>query len=171
MRFFGAFPDWRRTFFDAMEGMIISFFGHATFLRTEEIEKRLLSVLQDQVGDAPCEFFLGGYGGFDEFARTCCEKYKKEHPNVRLVFVTPYITPEYQRNQLDYRKDSYDEIVYPPIEDKPYRFAISYRNQWMVQQADLVITFVQSSFGGAYQSYCYAKRRNKTIINLGTLDR
>lgn len=156
--------------FYAVEAMIISFFGHAAFLKTPGIEERLLSLLQNQVGDAIAEFYLGGYGSFDAFARDCCRRYQKEHPKVRLVFVTPYITPEYQRNHLDYRKDSYDEIVYPPIEDKPYRFAISYRNQWMVQQADLVITFVQNSFGGAYQAYRYAKRKNKTIINLGTLD-
>ena len=145
--------------------MVISFCGHSTFCKTAEIEEQLLSILQSQVGDARCDFYLGGYGSFDSFARECCRKFQTEHPQARLVYVTPYLEIDKLTLKL------YDESVYPPLEDKPRKFAISYRNKWMVENADLVIAYVNYSSGGAYTTYQHAKRRKKQIINLGKLDK
>ena len=36
----------------------------------------------------------------------------------------------------------------------------------MVEQADLVIVYLEHTWGGAYQAYEYAKRKGKVIINL-----
>jgi uncharacterized phage-like protein YoqJ len=150
--------------------MVISFCGHSTFIKTPEIEEQLLSILESQVGDEPADFYLGGYGSFDSFARECCQNYQSEHPHAKLVLITPYMTIEHQKNHLAYQKDYYDAIVYPEIEDKPLKFAISYRNKWMAEQADLVIAYVNHNSGGAWQTYQHAKRKKKTIINLGKLD-
>ena len=154
-----------RTFLYADEGMIITFCGHSTFFKSTEIEEQLLSILQSQVGDTSCEFYLGGYGAFDGFAREICRKFQKEHPQTKLVYVTPYLDID------KFTLDLYDESVYPPIEDKPRKFAISYRNKWMVENADLVIAYINHSSGGAYTTYQHAKRKKKQIINLGKLDK
>ena len=95
-----------------------------------------------------------------------CVEYQKEHQNVSLVFVTPYMTMEYQKNYLELYKKLYDEIVYPDIEDKPMKFAISYRNRWMVEKSDFVICYIDCDYGGAYQTYKHAKRQGKLIFNL-----
>ena len=150
--------------------MIVTFCGHSTFVKTPEIEKQLLSILESQVGDEPADLFLGGYGSFDSFARECCRNYQTEHPKAKLVLITPYMTIEHQKNHLAYEKDYYDAIVYPEIEDKPLKFAISYRNKWMAEQADLVIAYVNHNSGGAWQTYQHAKRKKKAIINLGKLE-
>lgn len=147
--------------------MIITFFGHSGFIGTKEYEEKLLSFLEKNVGDNPVQMYLGGYGGFDEFAYSCCKKYKENHPKASLIFVTPYITLEYQKNHLDRLKSLYDIILYPEIEDKPKRFAIYYRNKFMVESADFIITYVVHSYGGAYTAYKIAKRRGKNIFNLG----
>lgn len=147
--------------------MIITFFGHSGFIGTKEYEEKLLSFLEKNVGENPVQMYLGGYGGFDEFAYSCCKKYKENHPKASLIFVTPYITLEYQKNHLDRLKSLYDIILYPEIEDKPKRFAIYYRNKFMVESADFVITYVVHSYGGAYTAYKIAKRRGKNIFNLG----
>ena len=149
--------------------MIVTFCGHSSFCKTEEYEKKLLSFLEERVGNRSAEIYLGEYGGFDSFAYDCCKKYKKNHPNVSLVFVTPYMTLEYQKNHLEYQKTRFDSIIYPEIEDRPLRFAISYRNKYMVEKADLVIAFVSNSHGGAYATYKHAKRCGKEIFNLGTM--
>ncbi len=60
----------------------------------------------------------------------------------------------------------YDETIYPELEKVPYRFAISKRNEWMVDNSDLVIAFVSHSWGGAATTYRYAIRKKKQIINL-----
>jgi uncharacterized phage-like protein YoqJ len=126
--------------------------------------------LENTIGEAPADIYLGGYGNFDSFAYQCAKKYKSSHPDVKLVFVSPYYDVAYQRNYLHYQKSRYDLIVYPSIEDKPKRFAIIYRNRYMVDMADVVIAYIDHNTGGAYQTYKYAKRNGKVIYNLAQKD-
>ena len=146
--------------------MIVTFCGHSDYKESKQDEERIIALLEEFVGDQPAELFLGGYGAFDAFARRCGKEFQKTHPHTRLIFVTPYITEAYQKTHLDYAKSDYDEIVYPPIEHVPLKFAVSHRNKWMVEQADLLIACVRHRFGGAYQTYLHAKRKGKRIENI-----
>ena len=146
--------------------MIITFCGHSQYTRSQEDEQKIISILTELIGNHHAELYLGGYGDFDEFVRQCARRYQKAHPNTKLIFITPYITPNYQKNHLDYKKDLYDDIIYPELEKVPLKFAISYRNKWMVEQADYVIAYIEHAWGGAYQTYTHAKRKNKPIFNI-----
>lgn len=150
--------------------MIITFFGHAQFTGSVECEQKILSFLEEKVGNNSVEIYLGGYGEFDSFAYDCCKKYKETHPNVSLIFITPYMTIEYQQNHLEHQKTRYDKIIFPEIEDKPLKFSIVYRNQWMVEQADYIICGISHEWGGAYKAYRYAKRKKKYIFNVVNKD-
>lgn len=150
--------------------MIVTFCGHRRFSKEEKYEEAILSFLEEKVGNQTVEMYLGGYGNFDSFAYECCKKYKQEHPNVTLVFITPYMTVEYQKNHLEEQKKRYDLIIYPEIEDKPIKFAITYRNKWMVEKADFVVCYIERDYGGAYQTYKYAKRKGKAIFNIAQKD-
>lgn len=87
--------------------------------------------------------------------------------NIEIVYVTPYLSLSQQRKINEMQKEKiYDGVVYPPIENSPPKFAISKRNQWMMEQADVVIAYVKHEYGGAAQSLLYAKRKKKKIINL-----
>jgi hypothetical protein len=145
--------------------MIITFCGHAQFQRSEECEKKLLTFLEEKVGDSSADIYLGGYGNFDAFAYGCCKKYQESHPNISLVFVTPYLS----NNHLQYQKDIYDAVLYPEIENKPLRYAITYRNRYMVEKADYIIAYVSHDWGGAYATYKHAQRKGKKIFNLANL--
>ena len=46
--------------------------------------------------------------------------------------------------------------------------AITKRNRWMVEQADLLICYIEREEGGAFTALKYAKKQKKTIINLAT---
>ena len=146
--------------------MVVTCCGHSQYTETVEDEEKIISILMEIVGDCSADLFLGGYGSFDEFALKCGKKYQKTHPNTRLVFVTPYITLDYQKNHLRYQKDLYDDIVYPELENVPLKFAISLRNRWMIERSDYVIAYITHDWGGAYQSYKYAKKREKNIFNI-----
>ena len=146
--------------------MIIAFCGHSEFQETEEVERELLAFLEEKVGDAYADMYLGGYGSFDSFAYTCCKKYKETHKNVSLILVTPYLDIEYQKSRLETQKFKYDAIIYPELEKKPKRFAITYRNKYMVEKADYVVAYVSRGCGGAYMTYKHAKRKGKQIYNL-----
>ena len=144
--------------------MKIAFFGHSCFQASEALAKQLVSLLECVTGEREVEFYLGGYGEFDAFALECCKTYRSSHKNASLVFVTPYITHSYQkRHGLN---KVFDYIIYPEIEDKPKRFAITYRNRWMVESADFVICAISQHRGGAYQAFRYAVRLGKPIYNL-----
>ena len=150
--------------------MIIAFCGHAQFCGSYKYEQRILDFLEEHVGERAADMYLGGYGGFDAFAYECCKKYKETHPNTSLVFVTPYLTFDYQRNHLKDQTMRYDSIIYPEIEDKPKRYAITYRNKYMVENADFVVAYVSHNWGGAYATYKHAKRKGKYIFNLAVFE-
>ena len=150
--------------------MIVTFCGHAHFSKSEEYEQQILAFLEEKVGDQPADMYLGGYGSFDSFAYDCCKKYKETHPIGSLVFVTPYMTIDYQKNHLNYQNARYDSILYPEIEDKPKRYAITYRNKYMVEIADYVVAYVSHDWGGAYTTYKHAKRKGKEIFNLAKFE-
>ncbi len=146
--------------------VIVTFCGHANFKGTKELENKILSILESLIGDNAAAFYLGGYGEFDIFAYYCCVKYKETHPKVSIVFVTPYLSLEYQKNHLSCKKEKYDYIVYAETEAIPPKFAIIYRNKYMIEKANFVIAYVNHNWGGAYKTLLYAKRKGKVIFNL-----
>ena len=150
--------------------MIVTFCGHGQFEKSSENERKLLEILETVVKDEPVELYLGEYGDFDALAYDCCKKYQATHPRVSLIFISPYITLSYQKTHLAYQKERYDGILYPEIEDKPLRFAIVYRNRWMVDKADVVICGIAHDWGGAYKTYRYAKKKGKEIYNISNTD-
>ena len=63
--------------------------------------------------------------------------------------------------------DNFTNTLLPEgIETTPKRFAISYRNKWMIEQADIVVTYVTHTYGGAWQFKAMAERQGKLIIEL-----
>ncbi|MBQ9162627.1 MAG: hypothetical protein IJX74_05050 [Clostridia bacterium] len=149
--------------------MIITFCGHGDYVRNAEDEQKVLEILERELGDNQCEFFLGEYGSFDSFAHICAKKFKAAHPKAWLVFVTPYIDEKYIKTKTEFEND-FDNIVYPPIENVPKKFAISHRNRWMVENSDIVIACISHAYGGAYNSYKHAMARGKKIYNISGKD-
>ena len=146
--------------------MIITFCGHSDYTPTKQDEKKLLDILEEKVGDLPADLYLGGYGSFDQFALVCGRKYRALHPLVKLYFISPYLTEQYHKNRLREIEHDYDGIIFPPLETVPGRYAILHRNRWMIERADLLISHVTRSFGGARQTLDHARRKKKDILEL-----
>ena len=149
--------------------MIIAFFGHSEYMSSLEDEDKLMSFLESKVKNYPCEFYFGGYGGFDRFAYTCSKKFKKKHPWVKLKLIVPYISKKHTENSDLSESEKLDEIIYPALESVPPKFAILHRNKWIVDQADIIITYLTRSYGGAYKTYLYAARKKKEIYNMAEI--
>ncbi len=143
--------------------MIVTFCGHSDFFESNKYENLLQDTLEREIGTCSAEMYLGGYGGFDNFAYTCCKKFQRQHSKISLVFITPYLEVD------PISEHGYDSVIYPGLEDKPPRYAISYRNKYMVEKADLVIAYINRDWGGAYKTYSYAKKKGKKIINLAEI--
>ena len=148
--------------------MIITFVGHGTLNISRELSAEIKKAIEDNIVDKThVTFYCGGYGDFDNHCARLCREIKKEIQNCEIIFVTPYITPS-QQNKIKYLIDTklYDDTIYPPLEDVLPRFAITKRNEWMIDKADLIIAFVNHEYGGAYKAIKYAQRKLKRIINL-----
>lgn len=148
--------------------MKIAFFGHSDFCEGTKYKEKMITTIESLVENKTVEFYLGNYGGFDKFCYNCCREYKTKNEKSSLVFVTPYIDSGYHA-RLKSASESYDLIIYPEIESKPKRFAIVYRNRFMVESADVIICYIKRNRGGAYQAVKYAKRLGRTIINLAEI--
>lgn len=148
--------------------MIITFIGHSVLHNSEYLSEKLKNIiLKNMKGDDNICFYCGGYGDFDNLCARVCHFIKEEQHNCKVVFITPYVIESYKHKIKSISNtEFYDSIIYPPLEKVPFRFAISRRNEWMVDQADVIIAYVKYTHGGAYKSMEYAKRKNKNIINL-----
>lgn len=138
--------------------MTITFCGHSDLYDKGEVEQWLFKITGDLIQKGAKTFYLGGYGSFDNLAKSVLLKHKRGYPNLEIVLVVPYIN----HTMLT---DGYDGTLYPPLERVPPRFAIVKRNEWMVQQADIVIAYVTHGYGGAATTLKYANRKKKIAIN------
>jgi uncharacterized phage-like protein YoqJ len=148
--------------------MTITFCGHSNFSFDNTVKEKLRELLLQEIRKNPaCKFYLGGYGDFDSLCLNILKEMKADFPTIELLFITPYLDDNYSK--LETAKLYYDGIIYPPLENVPRRFCISKRNEWMVDEADLVIAFVKYSWGGAAKTLEYAKRKKVEFFNLAEL--
>ena len=139
--------------------MTLTFFGHKD--TPKEIEPTLRTTLVDLIENhGATEFYVGNNGNFDTMVRRQLENISQTYPityNVVLAYL-PTKKSEY---------DDYTNTIYPEgIETIPKRFAISYRNKWMIRQADAVVTYITHTYGGAWQFKVIAQRQGKMVIEL-----
>ena len=148
--------------------MTITFCGHSNFSFDNTVKEKLRKLLLQEIRKNPaCKFYLGGYGDFDSLCLNILKEIKADFPYIELLFITPYLDDNYSK--LETAKLYYDGIIYPPLENVLRRFCISKRNEWMVDEADLVIAFVKYSWGGAAKTLEYAKRKKVEFFNLAEL--
>ena len=139
--------------------MLVTFCGHSTVSNSAAVAAALKTVIEELIAEGATEFYLGGYGEFDSLAARAVRDAKETHPDIRATLVIPYM-------DRDFNTALYDGSVYPPLESVPRRFAISKRNEWMIEQADVVVSGVTHDWGGAATTLKYANRKKKRIISV-----
>ena len=63
-------------------------------------------------------------------------------------------------------EDFSDTMLPEGIETVPKRYAISWRNKWMIDHADYVVTYLVRLQGGAAKFVALAQKRKKQIRSL-----
>lgn len=136
---------------------ICTFFGHRDAPR--EVESALRRVLTELIErEQVTEFYVGNHGEFDRLVYRVLTEWEAVYPHIRCTVVLAYL-PE---KPMDYRRT----VVAEGVETVPKRLAIVYRNRWMADRAQYVVTAVNRSWGGAAQSKAYCARQGKRIIEL-----
>lgn len=137
-----------------------TFFGHREC--PDSVNTKLREVLIDLISNHDVDmFYVGSQGRFDVIVRGVLRELKKEYPQINYAVVLAYIP----RKQTEY--DDYSDTMLPEgIESVHPRYAISWRNKWMIKQSDYVVTYITRFWGGAAQFAEMAKHLMKTVINL-----
>ncbi len=139
--------------------MTVTFCGHGNIFYDEAIKYTLYNKLEELIILGANRFFLGGYGNFDTLAAESVNKLKGKYSFIESVLIIPYLDRSYDTHLYDY-------TLYPPIENTPKKFAIMKRNAWMVENCDIVVSYVRHSSGGAEKTLSLAEKRGKRIIYL-----
>lgn len=146
--------------------MTCTFFGHRFV--PQKIEPTLWSTLIDLIENHGVDlFYVGNHGDFDAMVRRVLRELSAKYP-IRYSVVLAYM-PE-KKGEFD-TADYSNTILPEGIEAVPKRFAINYRNKWMIEQSDIVVTYVvHAAVSGAAQFKKLAERRGKTVIELSFTD-
>lgn len=155
-----------------MEIYTVSFFGHRTVdnFRDAEIQTECLIVKLLREKEY-VEFLVGRDGEYDQIVASAVKRAKRliQNDNSSLVWVMPYKTAEYEYNAYYY--DAYYDIVEicDVSTSRYYKSAYQTRNRSMADRSNLVVFWVERSFGGAYQTMNYVKRKGGNYLNLANL--
>ena len=137
-----------------------TFFGHREC--PDSIKPELREALVELIENCGVNmFYVGNQGQFDAMVRRALKDFKLEYPHIDYAVVLAY-PPAAGTGGMDYS----DTLLPEGIETVYPRFAISWRNRWMLKQSDYVVCYVKHSWGGAAQFLEMAERQKKQIIRL-----
>ncbi|MBQ9941716.1 MAG: hypothetical protein IJP03_01780 [Christensenellaceae bacterium] len=139
-----------------------TFFGHHDC--PNAIKPKLREVLINLIVNHSVDmFYVGRQGAFDGIVRSVLKELMAAYPHIDYAVVLERLPQK--RNGFDVH-DYSDTILPEGIESVHPRFAISWRNNWMLKRSDYVVTYITRSEGGAAQFAEKAEHKNKTVINL-----
>lgn len=143
-----------------MEKKACTFFGHRDCPETikPKIRTAVINLIENH---GVTMFYVGNQGNFDRMVRSVLKEVTTAYPEVGYAVVLAYM-PSAKKSADDFS----DTLLPDGIEKVPKRFAISWRNKWMVEHADYVVTYVTRLFGGAAQFSALAKSKGKIIYDI-----
>ena len=118
-----------------------TFFGHRDC--PETVKPKLREVLINLITDHKVDmFYVGNQGRFDAYVHGELKKLKVEYPHINYAVVLAYMPGA----KTEY--DDYSDTMLPEgIEAVHPRFAISWRNDWMLKQSNYVVTYITHTWG------------------------
>ena len=140
----------------------VALFGHRDFCAHRRLDDTLYLYLKELLRTKPfVEIYIGRDGEFDRYAASVVKRVQNAmgKENSELNLVLPYIKKDIE----DFEK-YYDRVIIP-ISAHP-KLAITKRNEWMAENADIVICYIECESGGAYTAMKYAERLDKMIVIL-----
>ena len=148
-----------------MSNKTCTFFGHRDC--PSSIKPKLREVLIDLIENHSVDvFYVGRNGAFDRLVRSVLRELVQEYPHIRYAVVLERMPG---KQDEDHPEDFSDTMLPEGIEEVPPRFAIVWRNKWMLRQSDYVVTYIIHAAGGAAQFAELATRQKKTVIDLAQL--
>lgn len=140
--------------------MICTFLGHRDCPKT--IKPTLKAEIERLIENGVDSFLVGNNGYFDLYVQQVLQEIEEKNPKIKYSIVLAYMP----NNRTRFVVDSKKTLVPDGIEGIIPKYAISYRNKWLIEKSDYVITYIKHTFGGAYQFASLAKKQGKACINI-----
>ena len=136
------------------------FFGHRDV--THNIRPRLTSIIEKLITeDNVTEFYVGHQGQFDSMVYSVMKELKAKYPQIRYTVVLAYLPDEHIKELYG------EDTIFPDgLETVPKKFAITKRNDWMIQHSDFTVCYVYKITGGAAKFREKAEKRKLQIIDV-----
>lgn len=142
---------------------VCTFFGHSACydLDMSELNNAIEALIQEGIE----EFLVGHQGQFDAMVRKCLRSLQIQYPNIRYRVVLAYLPTE--KRQWEDMTDT----MYPEgLENIHPKYAIEWRNRYLIDSAEVCLCYLNRTFGGAYKFARLARKRGLRVINLGGLE-
>lgn len=145
----------------------VSFIGHRRVDDFYFVEEQLDRIIGELIRTKEyVEFYVGKNGDFDTMVASAIKRCQKRFgkSNNSLILVLPYTVAD-----MEYLEDFYDEIWIPDeLHGMHFKNAISKRNEWFVNNSDLLIAYVLRDNGGAATCLKKATQSNLAVFNIAS---
>lgn len=144
-----------------LDNKVCTFFGHRECPDSirPELKRCLTELIECSGADT---FYVGNQGAFDSMVHGALNELHEQYPYIRCTVVLAYMPQGPSASVWSFP----DTLLPAGIESVPRRYAIDRRNRWMLDHADIVVTYVTHSWGGAAKFAEIATRQKKRVINL-----
>ena len=136
------------------------FFGHKD--TPEDVKPALYAAIEELITQCGVStFYVGNQGAFDAYVRSALRQFSGKYPHIRYAVVLAYM-PGHQTEHHDFS----DTIFPEGIEEVHPRYALDWRNRWMLRESQYIVCYIHHRWGGAAKYVQMALRQGKTVINL-----
>ena len=143
----------------------VSFIGHRRVDDFYFVENQLDNIISDLIRTKEyVEFYVGKNGDFDTMVASAIKRAQKRlgKDNNSLILVLPYTVAD-----MEYLEDFYDEIWIPDeLHSVHFKNAITKRNEWFVNNSNLLIAYVLRDKGGAATCLKMAEKQKIPTVNI-----
>lgn len=142
--------------------MICCLFGHKDTPSSiyPELEAKIRYVIEHEAVDC---FLIGNNGAFDSIALSILRNVVHEYTEVSYHVVLAYLPTVYKP---DWPYSATETLYLEGLESVHPKYAIAWRNNWMVEAADIVICNITHDWGGAARYVAVARKKKKESSTL-----
>ena len=120
----------------------MALFGHRQIDDLQRLDRALVPIIKELIKSKQyVSFLVGRNGEFDVYAAALVKHAQREFgkENNDITLVLPYYVSD-----LEYYEKYYDDIIIPEtVYGSHPKRAITLKNRWMVEKADLIIVYVE----------------------------
>lgn len=134
------------------------FLGHRSVTSIAKLELKA-EIIKLKSSGADC-FYVGNNGNFDFLVQSVLCEIEEDGDNIKYEIVLSYIGEKPLCSKIK-------NTLFPSGQETALpRYAISKRNEWLLEQADVMIVYLNNKISNTYKYVRRAEKKGIRIINL-----